>query len=72
MPRGLLYYGVSGGKESEVLLKAGCPFIQVDRQSAFGMVAQKKKNECGDEFGVVGNVKSLEEVNHHGQRSVRG
>ena len=40
--------------------------------SEFLIDDQERKNEYGDDFGVVVHVKIFGEVYHHGQRTVQG
>ena len=72
-----LYSGVKEGGESKVVSTVvGCPPFLVDRQSEFGIIAQRGKDECRDEFGVdvVDHVNSntFGEVNRHGLHAVWG
>ena len=50
--------------KSEILYTAVCLLF---KQPALCIIAQRGKDECRYEFGVVDHVRSLREVNGHGQ-----
>ena len=58
------YPGMKGGGECKFVSAAGFTSLQVGRQPALGVIAQRGQGECADEFRVVDHVKSFGKINY--------
>ena len=63
---GLLSWHEKRG-QGKVISTTGFSLFQVDRESTFGVIAQRGEGECADEFGVVDHIKSFGKINCLGQ-----